>query len=188
MKTVHADLATLLAYWLGELDEARESELETHYLACEECAARLEEVERLASGIRRLFGEGRVAAVVTPAFAERLRERGLRIREYRVPANGSVNCSVGPEDDVLLSRLPASLEGVQRVDLLVSPQAGAPFQRLEDVPFDAASGEVVLAPSIAHVRTLPSHRRVMRLLSVGPEGDRLLGEYTFNHSPWGSGP
>ena len=182
MNTVHADLATLLAYWLGELDEAVEAGLETHYLGCGECAARLSEVEALASGIRRMFGEGRIAAVVTPAFAERLRERGLRIREYRVPRNGSVNCSVAPEDDVLLSRLPAPLEGVERIDLLISPQAGAPFLRLEDVPFDPASGEVVLAPSIAQVRQLPSHQRVMRLVSVGPAGDHLLGEYTFNHS------
>jgi len=180
--SAHADLATLLGYWLGELGEAKESELETHYLGCDECTARLSEVEALASGIRRMFGEGRLAAVVTSAFADRLRERGLRIREYLVPRNGSVNCSVAPEDDVLLSRLPVSLEGVERLDLLISPEAGAPFQRLEDVPFDAASGEVVVAPSIAHVRKLPSHQRVMRLVSVGPSGDQLLGEYTFDHS------
>jgi anti-sigma factor RsiW len=58
MNAPHADLATLLAYWLGELDESAEAGLETHYLGCDECAARLSEVEALASGIRRLFGEG----------------------------------------------------------------------------------------------------------------------------------
>ena len=181
--TGHFDFATLVSYWLGELDEAREAQLETHYLGCDDCARRLAEVEALAAGVRRTFAEGRIAAVVTPAIAQRLHARGLRIREYRVPPNGSVKCSVGPEDDVLLSRLPATLDGVQRVDLLISPEAGAPFVRLEDVPFDPASGEVVLAPSIALVRQLPAHRRVMRLVSVGPAGEDLLGEYTFNHSP-----
>jgi anti-sigma factor RsiW len=181
--TAHADLPTLVAYWLGELDEAKETELETHYLGCAECTTRLSEVEALASGIRRAFGDGRIAAVVTPAFADQLHARGLRIREYRVPLNGSVNCSVAPEDEVLLSRLPVTLEGVERLDLLISPEAGAAFVRLEDVPFDVAAGEVVLAPSIALVRQLPAHRRVMRLVSVSPAGERLLGEYTFNHSP-----
>jgi hypothetical protein len=48
--SVHADLATLLGYWLGELGEAKEAELETHYLGCDECAARLSEIELVASG------------------------------------------------------------------------------------------------------------------------------------------
>ena len=183
MKADHFDFAALVAYWLGELDEVQEAGLETHYLGCDECATRLAEVEALASGVRRTFAEGRIAAVVTSAFADQLHARGLRIREYRVPRNGSVNCSVAPEDEVLLSRLPAALEGVERVDLLISPEAGAAFVRLEDVPFDAAAGEVVLAPSIALVRRLPAHRRVMRLVSVGRSGEQLLGEYTFNHSP-----
>jgi hypothetical protein len=181
------DFATLLAYWFGELDDAREAAIEEHYLGCAVCTEQLEEVEALGAGVRRVFAGGRLVAVVTPAFVDRLRHRGLRLREYRVPCNGSVNCSVEPDDDVLLSRLQVPLEGVERIDVLVAPaQAGAQSPadlRLVDVPFDAASGEVVVAPSIAHVRTLPAHRQVMRLVAVGADGDRLLGEYTFNHSP-----
>jgi hypothetical protein len=41
----------------------------------------------------------------------------------------------------------------------------------------------VLAPGIAHIRTLSAHRQVVRLLAVSAEGERVLGEYTFNHSP-----
>jgi anti-sigma factor RsiW len=184
------DFPTLLAYWFGELDDAREAAIEEHYLGCAACTEQLEEVEALGAGVRRIFAGGRLVAVVTPAFTERLRQRGLRLREYRVPCNGSVNCSVGPDDDVLLSRLQVPLQGVERIDLVVSPvspaKAGAQSPadlRLEDIPFDAASGEVVVAPSIAHVRTLPAHRQVMRLVAVGADGERLLGEYTFNHSP-----
>lgn len=173
------DLATLLAYWFGELDEAREAAIEEHYLGCAACTQQLEEVEALGAGVRRAFADGRLGAVVTPAFVERLRARGLRLREYSVPCNGSVNCSAGPDDDVLLGRLQAPLEGVERIDLLVAPTD----LRLEDVPFDAAAGEVVVAPSIAYIRTLPAHRQVMRLIAVGADGERVLGEYTFNHSP-----
>lgn len=181
------DLATLLAYWFGELDGAREAAIEEHFLGCEACSAQLEEVEALGGGVRRAFAGGRIGAVVTHAFIERLRQRGLRLREYRVPCNGSVNCSVGPEDDVLLSRLQVSLQGVERIDVVVAlAQAGAQSPadlRLEDIPFDPATGEVVVAPGLAHIRTLPAHRQVMRLVAVGADGERLLGEYTFNHSP-----
>ena len=176
----HADLATLVAYWLGELDEAAEAALEEHYLGCAECSARLAEVEAMASGVRAAFAGGRLGAVVTPAFVERLRSRGVRLREYRVPPNGSVNCSVAPQDDLLLSRLEAPLEGVERIDLVAVFEGE---HRLEDIPFDPASGEVVVAPSIAFIRTLPAHRQVMRLVAVGADGERVLGEYTFDHSP-----
>ena len=81
---------------------------------------------------------------------------------------------------MLLSYLQAPLEGVGRVDAIVSGDAE---MRLEDVPFDAASGLVILSPSIAQVRTMPAYRRVVRLVAVDAGGERLVGEYTFNHSP-----
>ena len=176
----HADLTTLLDYWLGELDGAREAALEQHYLGCEECSARLAEIEAMAAGVRRAFTGGWVGVVLTPAFAESLRSHGLRVREYRVPRNGSVNCSVSPGDQLLLGRMQAPLADVDRLDLITIHEGE---QRLEDIPFDAASGEVVLAPSIAYMRTLPAHRQVVRLVAVGADGERVLGEYTFNHSP-----
>jgi anti-sigma factor RsiW len=176
----HAEFDTLLAYWLGELDDASEAALEEHYLGCAECSARLGDVEALADGIQRTYAAGYVGTVVTPAFVERLRARGLRLREYRVPRDGSVNCSVWPEDQLLFSRLQVPLEGVERVDLIVSYDGE---HRLEDVAFDAASGEVVMAAPIARVRELPAHRRVIRVIAVTGGTDHLLGEYTFNHTP-----
>ena len=182
MNAKHADMGTLVAYWLGELDEAREGTLEEHYLGCAECSARLQEVEALADGVKRSYKSGRVGAVVTSAFVERLRSRGLQLREYHVPRNGSVNCSIGPEHDVLLGYLDdVPLEGVARVDAVVVLDREI---RLEDVPFDAAAGQVVLAPSVELMRSLPAHREVVRLMAVEEGGDRLLGEYTFNHSQY----
>jgi anti-sigma factor RsiW len=178
-----ADSAILLEYWLGELDEARAEALERHYLGCEACSARLGEVEALASGVRRAFAAGRVGAFLTPAFVQRLRSSGLAVREYRVPRNGSVNCTIAPGDQILLGRLEAPLEGVARVDAIVQHEGE---RRIEDVAFDAAAGEVILAPSVAFMRTLPAHREVVRLVAVEPGGERLLGEYTFNHSPFQS--
>ncbi len=182
MKEPCADFGTLVAYWLGELDEAREASLEQHYLGCGECSARLAEVEALAGGVKRVFAEGRVSAVITPAIVERLRLRGVRVREYRIPRNGSVNCSVAPGDELVIGRMEAPLQGVSRVDAIVRYEGET---RLADIPFEAASGEVVLAPSIEHLRTLPAHREVVRLVAVEAGEERVLGEYTFNHSTGG---
>lgn len=173
------DLATLAAYWLGELAAADEARVEEHYLGCAECSARLEELAALARGVRAAFVRGHFASFLTPAFVARLEAEGLRVREYRVPANGSVNCTVRPEDDVLLGRLQAPLAGVSRLDAVMVEDG----ERLEDVPFDPASGEVVMSPGIAHVRTLPAHRQCVRLIAVEAGGERVVGEYTFNHQP-----
>ena len=190
--TTHADFATLSDYWFGELDSKAETAVEEHYLGCAECSARLAQVEALASGVRRAFTSGLVRGVVTPAFVEKMRSSGVRVREYRVKRNGSVNCTVAPEDEMLFSRLQAPLEGVGRVDVVVNVVTpGAPLEqrpgaqslRLEDVPFDPAAGEVVMSPSIAHVKSMPAYVTVMRVLAVESGGDRLIGEYTFNHTP-----
>jgi anti-sigma factor RsiW len=174
----HADLPTMVAYWLGELDEPAAARFEEHYLGCERCASQLAEVDALAAGVRHALDGGHVHAFVTPALVERLRARGMRLREYRVPRNGSVNCSVAPEDQMLLSRLQVPLEGVTRVDMILVYEGE---HRFEDVPFDASAGEVVVAPGLAWVRSLPSHREQMRLVAVEANGERLLGEYTFDH-------
>jgi hypothetical protein len=176
----HADLPTLIAYWQGELDAAHEAPFEQHYLACEICSARLAEVKAAADGVKRAFASGQVGVFLTPAFAERLRARGLRMREYHVPCNGSVNCTIALDDQVLLSRLKAPLQGVERVDAIANYKGE---HRIEDVPFDPVSGEVLMAPSVATARAWPAHRQTVRLLAVGPGGDRILGEYEFNHSP-----
>ena len=181
MSAKHADLATLAAYWQRELDDAQEASIEEHFLGCGECAARLAELEALGDGVRRAFAGGRVSMIVTPAMVDAIRSRGVRVREYRVPRNGGVNCSILPDDEVLVGYLlDVPLDGVSRVDALVMPHDA---HRLEDVPFDAASGTVVIAPPMQKLRGMPAHRQVVRLVAVEAGGDRVLGEYTFNHSP-----
>jgi len=127
--------------------------------------------------------EGRLPAVLAPIVVERLQRDGRRIREYRVAPGGGVQCTVAPEDDVVLARLAVDLEGVTRVDL-VTRVGDDPEQRYPDLPFDAAGGELIVAPPIDVIRARPAHVERMRLVAVEPQGERLLGEYTFNHSPW----
>jgi len=176
--------ATLTEYWLGELDAEREAELEIHLLGCGRCSAELQALADLGEGIRALVGAGRVRAVVTDAFVQRLAATGRVLREYRVPQNGSVNCTVAPGDDVLVARLQAPLAGLERLDLDLPGAAGNERVRLTDIPFDPASGEVIFTPDVPSIRALPATRYRVRLLAVAREGERILGEYTFNHTPW----
>ena len=176
------DEPTLIAYWLGELDEAAEASIDEHVLGCDACSRGLSLIVALGDGIRAAFRRGSVRAFVTRAFVERAVERGTRVREYRVPRNGSVNCSVAPDDDLLIAHLEAPLAGVKRVDALSYLDDAAPPEVFRDIPFDAAGDEVVLAPKIAYVRTLPSHSQRVRLVAVDDRGERVIGDYTFTHS------
>ncbi len=180
-------LATLVEYWLGELDEAREGRLDEHLLGCGHCSANLQSLVDIAGGIRTAVRAGAVPAVLTDAFLKRLAAQGLRLREYRVPHNGSVHCTVAPDDDLLISRLEAPLAGVERLDVERLGGEAQTVERLQDVPFDAAAGEVLIAPRIDRIRALPASTSRIRLLAVAPSGERLVGEYTFNHTPWPAG-
>ncbi|WP_280156264.1 sigma-70 family RNA polymerase sigma factor [Piscinibacter sp. XHJ-5] len=176
--SAHLEFDGLLAYWLGETDEASTSAIDEHLLGCDACGAQLDELIALARGVREALAAGLIGAFVAPAFVAALAQRGAKVREYRVPPGASVACGVAPGDDVLVARYPARLEGLQRVDAVVQTSLDAAERRLEDIPFDAASGEVVWLARLALVRTLPAHRIHVRLLA----GERVIGRYTLDHS------
>jgi len=175
---------TLLEYWLRELDDREESRIEEHLLGCDDCSAALEQLIHLGGAIRTCVRDGLVRVVVTDIFVWRLAARGLHVREYRVPHNGSVHCTVAPEDNLVIARMKVPLEGVERVNLVLSGVEGEGEEMLRDVPFDAAAGEVLLAPRVDHLRALPASTARIRVIAVEHGGERLAGEYTFIHSPW----
>lgn len=177
-------LARLVEYWFGELDELDEAVVDEHLLGCGECSGNLQSLLGLAGGVRALVRQGAVRAVVTDAFLKRLAAQGLRLREYQVPCNGSVHCTVAPDDDLIVARLKAPLEGVERVDavLLEFDEAGA--HRLQDIPFDASADEVVFTPRIGNIRAGGPWTARLQLVAVDRQSERLIGEYTFFHTPW----
>ena len=177
---------TLLAYWLGELDANAEAQAEEHYLGCSQCSHRLEQLAALARGVQTLARNSSLNMVVDDEFVRRLRKEGRNVQEYRLPLNGSVNCTVTPENEFVIGRLEAPLAGVQRVDMLMKFDFDETEHRQEDVLFVADSGAVVYAPSIDALRALPAFILSVRLLAVDERGEHTLGEYTFNHTPYSS--
>jgi hypothetical protein len=121
--------------------------------------------------------------VVDDAFVRRLVEQGVRVREYRLPHNGSVDCTVTPDDDVVVARLEAPLGGVARLDMVEMDADGKGRTRLQDIPFRADSGGVVVVSRTDELRALPASTTRMRLLAVDATGERVIGEYIFRHTP-----
>lgn len=181
----HLPLDALLAYWLHETDPATTDAVDEHLMQCDACGQLLDEVLALGEGMRAALQSGEVAMVTSSDFVRRLAGMGLRIREYSLPHNGSVNCTVTPDDQLLLSRLQAPLQGVSRLDVRaeLSLQPGV-HHTMEDVPFDPATGEVLYFSRLTQVRQFPAVTMRVTLLAVEPGGTRELGRYAFHHQPW----
>lgn len=175
-------LATLEGYWFGELEAPEAERVEEHFFSCDACGARLRALAALGRGVRRLAHDGAVPLVVTAAFLEAASRAGLRTREYSVPAGGRVACTVTPEDDLLVGRMSADFHGVACLDILVE-MAGQVVQRIEDAPVSPDARELILLQAMPAARALG--RTEMRVRLVSREGDleRVLGDYTFDHTP-----
>ena len=182
--------ATVLAdYWLVALPAADEEAVEVHLFQCDECGARLREVIALAEGLRNLAREASLRMVVSDEFLKRASEEGLRVRQYAPPRGGSVQCTVTAEDDILIGRLAADLKGSKRVDLSICDENGTERFRMLDIPVNPSAGDVVMQESITIAKSAPTSKMIIRMLKVDEAGDeKLLGEYTFNHTRSLPGP
>jgi hypothetical protein len=175
-------LAPLLDYWLEDAEPGDVDAVEEHLLGCEACSRLLGSVVAIGGGVRRLSREGAVEMVVTPSFLARIAEQGLHTREYRVAPGGRVDCTVTPQDDILVARLLGNFGGLTRLDL-ITDQEGQPTHRVLDVPFNSEVGELIVAQAMPYVRKLRDARLQIRLVSPEATGDRLIGAYTFDHTP-----
>lgn len=180
------DLATLVDYWFGDLEGPDLDGVEGHLLECDACGSVLRSLVATGDGVRRLAREGAFGVVVSPSFLETASRQGLRVREYRVPAGGRVDCTVTAEDDLLVGRLQGDFRGVSRLDLVIQAADGSEH-RVFDLPVSPSSTELIVAQAMPAVRAMPSSTMRMRLLAREGEGDRLVGEYTFAHTASATG-
>jgi hypothetical protein len=183
------DAAVLADYWLAALPDSGEEAVEEHLFICDECGMRLRELIALAEEIRTLAHQGALIIVVTDAFVKRAAEQGFHVREYSPARSGSIECTVAAEDDFLIGHLTADLSAAQRVDLSFCDGQGVERLRLPDIPFHAQGPRVSFQQSIAYAKAAPSETMIARLVTFDEAGgERLLGEYTFNHTRTMPGP
>ncbi len=183
------DAAVLADYWLALLAHPEEEAVELHLLDCDQCGERLRGVMALADGVRKLAREGSLRMVVSDSFLKRVVEEGLRVREYALRAGGSVQCTVTAEDDFLVARLTANLTGAKRIDLSLCDELGVEQLRLPDIPVQSGANDVLYQESITFAKALPTSKMIARLVTFEETGaERLLGEFTFNHTRTLPGP
>jgi len=172
----------LTEYWLGELEEADERRLDEHLFACAACSERLQSFVDLASAIRREFLGGWLNIVLPEPFIRRIKQAGFRVREYDLAPGGSVDCTVAPEDDFVVAYLRAPLHAVSRLDVLIDDTTSGKH-RANDVAFDPAAGGLVTMTSTAYVKSLKKSQQRVRLVAVDGVEERVVADYTFNHTP-----
>lgn len=172
----------LLTWWLDELDADAEARIDEHLFTCPTCARRLNALVELGDAIRRETLRGDFGFVVPAAFVARMKQSGLTLREYTPAPGGSVNCTIAPTDDFVVAHLQAPLAGVQRLDVLIDDSTVGQL-RLDDVPFNPGAQGLAVIPSATFLRSLGVAQQRIRLLALEGSSERLLGEYTFNHSP-----
>jgi hypothetical protein len=158
-----SDSQELLAYWLA-------------------CSERLGKLVELGGAIRAETLRGDFGFVASTAFVARMKASGLRLREYTLEPGGSVSCTITPADDFVISHLRAPLQGVRRLDVLIDDSTLGKL-RIDDVAFDAAADGLVMVPSAAFLRSLGIARQRVQLVAVEGANERVIADYTFNHSP-----
>jgi hypothetical protein len=172
----------LLAYWLGESDEADELRLDEHLFACAACSARLRAIVDLGAAIREELLRGTFSFVTSAPFIRSIKNAGWQVREYDLAAGGSVNCTVTPDDDFVVSYLRAPLRDVRRLDVVIDDTTSGKH-RWNDVAFDPAADTLAAVTSTAYLRTLKVSQQHIQLVAVDGADERVIADYTFNHSP-----
>ena len=170
----------LLEYWLGELGAADEARLDEHLFACAACTERLQAIVDLGAAIRAEFARGALNIVLAEPFLRRVQAAGLRLREYALAPGGSVDCTITPDDDLVVAHLRAPLRGVRRLDVLIDNSVAGKL-RANDVPFDPDADALVAVTSSVFLRTLAHAQQRVQLVAVDGADERVLADYTFNH-------
>jgi hypothetical protein len=162
-------------YLAGLLGDPEAEELEEHLFACDSCAIESGKLAGLAAAIRNA-----VPPVLSSArFAEL--EREGRIEAVNPMSPGEVVEVRYPSGDKLLvHRLGGSdLRQARRVDVTLLDRTGRAVSRFDDVPFDPARGEVLVACQ-RHFADLFPHDTLFRVEVVLGER-REESSYTILH-------
>jgi hypothetical protein len=177
----------LIAYHSRELPEAERERVEEHYFGCDYCSERLEVLSRLADAVRDLVHGGQLFACSTLAMVQQARARGIVVREYRTDPGEHVNCTAGPEDDLLVTRY-GGLLGITSVDVHFRGQILGTDQFIQmehmDAPVDQQTGDLVLIAPGALNRSMPPLEIEVRLTVHAASGSHDVGPYYYHHRPW----
>ncbi len=163
---------------LVELDDA----LEEHVFGCAACTERLTWLAALARAVPPVVEHhGGLRLALTRETVERMERGGVVLRHYHFDDTRSINCTVGRDDHFVVSWIPVTVAAGESITATMVAPDGTIFAADDDLPFDHARGELVIAAPAASLRLLPDILLRLHLHAVGPAGTRSLGEYLYNH-------
>lgn len=175
-------LAELIDYWLAELPGGRAEALEEHVFECAECEARLDAVRASGEAIVALVRGGGLSGSATTALLNRFARDRLNVRQYTVEPGEVVACTVSPHDDFLITRFVVRDASPPRIDIAVFDDQQRQLRRVEDVAFDRRTGQVMTFLAARPVQSEPTERLHFVLVAPTPDGERVLGRYTLDHT------
>jgi hypothetical protein len=166
---------TLVAHFANDLADDEAARVDEHLFACDACA---EQADRLAGLVGALHEA--VPPVLSRARRERLERAGKRLVVTPVAAGGEERAVFAPGVDYLVHVLRGDLAAARSVDLdLVTPD-GTLLRAYENVPFDAAAGEVMIACQRHYEGRVPEDTRFRVWAHEGGER-RRVGDYYIEH-------
>ncbi len=179
--------ADLLAYRRGELEPERETAVEEHYFQCPHCAELLRWLERLETATREAVQSGQLMLTISRDTVSQLRAAGAKLRLYELREGQSVNCTIAPEEQMVVLCLKAPLRAGEPLTIATDVHyldAGGMSQLRQPALADPKTGEIWSILPGELVRAQPKARFSIRVVYGEGEGNRFSGTFTMNHSPW----
>lgn len=165
----------LVAYWALDLSETDVARIDVHLMGCAECTATSARVAAVVGAMRAA-----IPPVVTRAFVEELKSRGLAVRENVFSPDERKAVVFAAELDLLIHRLTGlDLSNTRRVELVVrSESSGEVLLVHPNAPFDAHEG--VLIACQRHFASQPADT-VFEVRAVQASGAEQRATYPIPH-------
>jgi hypothetical protein len=174
--TEHVSFEGLADYLADLLEEPESNELEAHLFACEACASECERLVGIAAAVR-----DSVPPVISPEQFEALAREGRIAAENRMSPGQVAEVRYPPEGKLLVHRLGGfDLRRAHRVDVELVDLEGGILTRMNDVPFDAARGEVLIACQRHFANSYPDDASFRVEAITGDEREEVK-RYTVLH-------
>lgn len=166
---------TLAAWWAFDLAEADVNALEEHLFSCDACAASAEALGTLVVGLRDWL-----PPIISPALRDRLVAAGKNIKFTDVEPDVDARARFDPGLDLLIHVLHGDFSGARSVDVEIVTAEGATLTRFDDVPFDAARGEVIVSCQRHYQHLFPGDPR-FRVVAHTQSASHEVGRYLVLH-------
>jgi hypothetical protein len=163
-------------FFAGELEEAAGDRLEQLLFQCTQCAADAERWGAVAGATGLV-----IPPVLTREALRALQDQGERMNENVMQPGEHRRADFPDGGRLLIHRLQGlDLAGTDRVNLTLSTPEGSPLVRFEDVPFDRAAGEVLVACQRHFGRSFPE-KIVFEIERHVVDQVEVVADYSVDH-------